>query len=117
MSFLSLLDNTAQSVSGTDPAASIPMDTAPTNNTGGLSSFFGGLLSKAAETAIDVGGDLVKKNNMPGTIYPSGQTNPAQLQATAAASAANQSAMNKQYLYIGAGVAVLLVVVLIVAKK
>ena len=100
----------------TDIALStIPVDTAPNTGSGFLAAF-GGFLSKAAETALDIYGTAAKAKVV-GSVYPTGQTNPAQLQADAAAAEASQSAQLKKYLLIGGGVLAAVLVVLVVVRK
>jgi hypothetical protein len=79
----------------------------------GLSTFFGGFLSKAAE----VGLDIVKAKNSPVSVYPTGQTNPAQLTAAAQASQAAQSAATKNILLIGGAVALGAILLLVAIRK
>lgn len=98
------------------PAGStVPKDTAPSTGSGFLASF-GGFLSKAAETAIDVWG-ANEKAKAAGSVYPTGQTNPEQLSALNVANQQQQSAQLKQYLLIGGGVLAAVVLVLVVARR
>jgi len=94
---------------------SIPVDTAPSGGSNFLQSF-GGFLSKAAETALDIYGTS-EKAKAAGSIYPTGQTNPAQLAAMNTANQQAQSAQLKQYLLVGGGILAAVVLVLIVARR
>jgi len=86
-------------------------DSTLTDSTSGLSSFFGGLLSKAAETGLDI--VKAKNTNQPGTVYPTGQTNPAQVQSAAVAT----PGMTLQTKLLIGGGALVVVVVLAIALR
>lgn len=78
-----------------------------------LATFAGGLLSKAGETGLDI--IKAKNTNQPGTVYPTGQTNPAQIQAQAVADPGMST--KTILLIVGGGVAALLVVGLLLRSN
>jgi hypothetical protein len=71
-----------------------------------------GILSKAADTALDVYG-MKEQGKIIGSVYPSGQVNP---QMAPAQTAAVKPAVNYTPYIIGGG-ALLLVIVLVVATR
>lgn len=87
----------------------------PSSGTGGILTL-GGVLSKAADTALDVWG-IRETGKVIGSVYPTGQVNPAAVPAITGNTAAQKPPFNYMPLvYIGAGVAALLIVTVALRK-
>lgn len=100
-------------------AEKISSPVADTGNSGGIINALTGLLSKGVDTYVDVWG-LQQKTKAIGTLYPSGQVDPATAQAQQQqASVQTQAQMITKwapYLLVG-GLVVAGVFVMIVAKS
>jgi len=79
----------------------------------GLSTFFGNFLSKAAETGLEIVKD--KNTNQPASVYPTGQTNPAQVQSAAVANPGMST--KTTLLIVGGGVAALVLLALVLRSN
>lgn len=76
-----------------------------------------GDLSKSVDTAGDLASILNAGAKVIGSLYPTGQKNPAAVQSTTTSPAVAAANSSKNLLLIGGGIAVLLLVVVLVAKK